>query len=500
MNSSDWVERLKQISLLHKSEYKIQANTLSKYSKPFSQNYTTRQANVQPLLKKTKRKFIPKQFLGSRPFTRVILIVGGTFTLSLIASLFLAQVVRGGAKFSAKSNELSTQQQLHQHHAPLVKQDKEDLMTQLSRLVLQKPNQINQAKSESNPVNFSPSLVQPSPTERRPIPKIPPLPTLAQTSTPPQSSATIPKHTQQKRLQVNKPKHTQQKRLQVNKLKELINPATSADRWNELVSLGQARSNTIVPKIIAGSNLKQHSGEINIINRIPRRPRTSQYSTKEVVLGTSAAAKTIMPIIWSEEADFSQTIGRFAVELTEDVKAIDGTVALPAGSILITEVESVSQENHLVQQTVVALIYQDRLGKIIQAVIPPGHILIRGEDNKPLIAEGMNDPGGIIASQDILVGLLSGLAKIGELINQPREEITIEDDSDSIDRTTTRTTRDDPDIVAAALEGFFGVTSERLRERSDDIVEELLNRPNVLIVAQDSPVSIFFNSFVKISR
>jgi len=44
-------------------------------------------------------------------------------------------------------------------------------------------------------------------------------------------------------------------------------------------------------------------------------------------------------------------------------------------------------------------------------------LLIRGANNQPLIAQASGDGSGIVAGQDLLVGGLTALDKVGELLN-----------------------------------------------------------------------------------
>ncbi|MCL1472074.1 TrbI/VirB10 family protein [Argonema antarcticum] len=242
------------------------------------------------------------------------------------------------------------------------------------------------------------------------------------------------------------------------------------------------------------------AGEIGILNRTPINQNTNiDIATKEIAIGSSAKAKVIVPMIW-DEAGQSPTGGRFAVQLTEDMKATDGAIALPSGTVLITEVNNVTRSNRLVSQSVVALVYPDDGGRIHQVPIPPGNLLIRGEDNQPLIAEGLFDRGSEIAKTDVLVGVLSSLGRVGEIINRPTQEV-FSQQSGVFGSTTVRTnSKRRPSVLAAALEGFFTPTAERLRERSDRATQELLKRGNVAIVPEGTEVSVFVNSFVTVRK
>jgi len=241
-------------------------------------------------------------------------------------------------------------------------------------------------------------------------------------------------------------------------------------------------------------------GEAGILNRTTA-DENSEGSTamREIAIGSSALAKVIVPMIW-DEAGQSPTAGRFAVQLTEDIMATDGAIALPSGTVLITQVENVTHGNRLVSQSVVALVYPDSAGRIQQVPIPPGYLIVRGIDNQPLIADSLFDRGSEIAKADILVGILGSLGRVGEIINRPAQE-TFSQQSGFFGSTAVKTTTSsEPNILAAALEGFFTPTAQRLREKSDRDAQELLKRGNVAIVPEGTQVSVFVNAFVTVQR
>jgi hypothetical protein len=82
----------------------------------------------------------------------------------------------------------------------------------------------------------------------------------------------------------------------------------------------------------------------------------------------------------------------------------------------------------------------------------------------------------------------------------PEQEIT--QSTGSVFGTTTikSNRRKRPDLVAAALSGFFEPLSERMGERSQRALEELLSRPNIAVVPEGTQVSIVINSFLSLSR
>ncbi|WDD36568.1 TrbI/VirB10 family protein (plasmid) [Nostoc sp. UHCC 0926] len=239
-------------------------------------------------------------------------------------------------------------------------------------------------------------------------------------------------------------------------------------------------------------------GMVGILNRTPvATTNLNVNETKEVALGTSAPGRIIMPMIWDQGGN--NPSDRFAIELTKPLTATDGTVALPAGTVFVTKTVAVGKKNNLVSASAIALIYPDSQGTVKQETIAAETFLIRGRGQQPLIAKKLNDVGTDIAQQDLLVGLLSSLGKVGSIVNQPRTQSSTVVSSGTFNQSTI-TTNSNPQIWAAALEGFFSPVSERLSRRSDQAVQELLQRPNIQFLPEGTEVSVVVNSFLKVEK
>jgi hypothetical protein len=240
-------------------------------------------------------------------------------------------------------------------------------------------------------------------------------------------------------------------------------------------------------------------GELGILNRTPtnfqQETITASNSPIQVQIGTSAEASVLVPIIWSEEDENQE---RFAIELREDVLSIDKRIALSKGTILITEINSVSKINKLVKQTVVAIVYKDSSGQIQQQTIPKNTILVRGENNKPLTAKSISDKSRAIAQQDILIGLLGAAGRAGEVFNQNQSQSSTVISNDGFSSQTFNTKASKPNVLAAAVEGFFKPMSQRLSQRANKASSEIMNRPDVAVVPAGTKVSVLFNNFFEI--
>lgn len=174
---------------------------------------------------------------------------------------------------------------------------------------------------------------------------------------------------------------------------------------------------------------------------------------------------------------------------------------MAAGTVLITQLTDILNGN-ILRQEVVAIVYTDAGGQVRQEAVEPGVLIIRGQDNNPLVADVRNDGGGSNLGNDLLVGVLSALGNVGSVINAPDAVTTAtsgtSNSSSSSSTSTTVTSGDDDNIVAAALEGFFTPVSERVAERlSEDDDDE--TEP-YLIVPEGREVAIFVNGLLEVLR
>jgi hypothetical protein len=249
------------------------------------------------------------------------------------------------------------------------------------------------------------------------------------------------------------------------------------------------------------------TGELGIIHRRPTYTREDQpEKTHAIAFGTSTPGTVKVPLIWDESSG-EQLYNKFAIALDKPIQGTSGEVVLPSNTVIIAQAESVGRGNRLVQASAIALVYSDLAGNIKQEAIDPGTIIIRGENSQPLIAEGYHDYGDEIASQDLLIGLLSGLGEIGEVFTEPEQSSSFSSSSsntgsNSSSSTTNSTTINsrDPQIWSAVLKGFFNPLAERIFSRNDEALNDLLSRPNIAVIEKDTQVTVVINSFLKINR
>ena len=251
------------------------------------------------------------------------------------------------------------------------------------------------------------------------------------------------------------------------------------------------------------------TGEQGIINRQNYTRESEPTEVHAIAFGTSASGTVKIPLIW-DEGSGEQLYNKFAIALDKPIQGTSGEVALPANTVIIAQAETVGRGNRLVQASAIALVYSDLAGNVKQEAIASGAIIIRGQNLQPLIVRGYYDHGGAIASQDLLISLLSGLGEIGEVFTSPEQSSSFSTSSTSSSNSGSNSSSNttsitiirsrEPQIWSAVLKGFFNPLAERISSRNDAALNELLSRPNIAVIDKNTQVTVVVNSFLKIKR
>ena len=214
--------------------------------------------------------------------------------------------------------------------------------------------------------------------------------------------------------------------------------------------------------------------------------RKPQY----LVVGEYAKATLNTPLLIPQGSDKEQTSNlRFVATLTEPLKGNTNEIAIEAGTEIVISVVSVDNSSNMKAE--VTAILKDGT----EYPISPGTISVLGKEGSPLIARPHNDKGDEIAGYDATLGMISGLAKVGEIINKPDEEVT-EDLPLGGSRTRTRNNNRNP--TGAFIEGFFGSVSEVVGKRTERATQEILSRPNIWVVPKNTEITIQVNRSIKL--
>jgi len=192
-------------------------------------------------------------------------------------------------------------------------------------------------------------------------------------------------------------------------------------------------------------------------------------TVKRLVPGTAAAATLSTSLVWSEK---SKTEQRFVVALKEPLIDLDGNQAIAISQQLVFKVTGIDS-NGLITATAVSLI--DEQGT--ERSLPPDVIRVQSTRDKPLLAQGLFDPGEQIASMDLGMAGLGAVAKIGEILNRPQQQQQQSISGNQISTTSTSTTGN-PNIIGAVMEGGATPVLESIQKRNQAAIESLSKQQN----------------------
>ncbi|MEQ8463301.1 TrbI/VirB10 family protein [Coleofasciculus sp. E1-EBD-02] len=191
-----------------------------------------------------------------------------------------------------------------------------------------------------------------------------------------------------------------------------------------------------------------------------------------LVAGEGASAVLETPIMWaSSQADSPDTL-IFTAQLQEPLLDNQGQIAIPAGSRLLLQRQSTSGE--LVQLAVKAIAIDGT-----EYAVPDGAMSVRGQQGRPLVASKHEDIGDELLGYDVTLGLVGGLARVGEELTRPESEETLEDERpNGTIRIRKTTTKSDRNLPGAFVEGAFGVLQESIEQRTQQATAEAMERIN----------------------
>jgi hypothetical protein len=232
------------------------------------------------------------------------------------------------------------------------------------------------------------------------------------------------------------------------------------------------------PKADTTSQVRYEADAAAILSGIP-----SQVAS--ILAGSQAAATLSTPVVWAQDLDNTQQPQRFGLQLIEPLLAADGVIALPAGTQLVTQVDTISSSG-LVQLSVIAVVRPSPSGNQVVPV-PPGALLIQGTQGNPLMASQYNTEGDRLAGLDAGVALMGALSQVGEILNRPTSQTS----TGSVFYSSSTTTNPAPNILGAALEGGFDALHEQVSERQEQQIEAILSRPHVWYIPAGQPVQVF---------
>ncbi|MFB2892316.1 TrbI/VirB10 family protein [Aerosakkonemataceae cyanobacterium BLCC-F50] len=248
------------------------------------------------------------------------------------------------------------------------------------------------------------------------------------------------------------------------------------------------RTKTVTPEPEKNS-VEQRTTEVYLAeeNYILRETPLNEEA-RNFQVGQHAKASLVTPIVSSDISNLptaNQNQERFVVKLNQPLRDNAGQTLLPSETLVIFVVSGVNP-NGLVMGNAIAVVVD---GKEYQ--LPPGVISLRGDNGKPLIASKWGGSGS--TRIDATTTVLGAVAKIGQVINQPRREQQEEIGDIYNSRRRTTIERGEPNLLGAALEGGLNPLQQQIQQRNQRAAQESQNRPNLWYVQEGKKVQVFVN-------
>ncbi len=211
-------------------------------------------------------------------------------------------------------------------------------------------------------------------------------------------------------------------------------------------------------------------------------PLSLSIDRKKVIPGTTLAIGVLERPILIEQGERLGSVGeseRYLVILTEAVADETGEVLLPEGTRVLVTIQRIST-NGLVNMKAVSLQQQGR-EVVLQSTS------VRGLGGLPLQANS-RDKGSEIASLDLGQSLLRGAEDGLSILNRA----TSSTQSSGAGGSFSTSTFGSVNGLAAIGSGFFGELGRSIRQRNQQAVKQIQERPNLWLLPGGTPVELLF--------
>jgi hypothetical protein len=440
------------------------------------------------------------QTLSSNPFAKVGVVGAGTLALVVFAGLFLSQIMGGGNQNTVPQVEVpQTPAPETLNPEEQLQQEVETLKTKLA--LAEQAEAVKAAQRQLRNVRPTPSpRATPEPVQR-PEPRVVRASVPQRTPTPART-VYVPRVVERV-VRVPQPVRPQPQPRVVPPpvvqpspppVLEVTPPPTPdpLEEWARLAKLGsygqmsaETNPEANTTTIAAAKPLTTPRPRPPVTQRPPIQtpPRVATTSrTKSLKVGTRANAELATAISGESGSGSSNAKSNsddsvpVIVELTQDLKAADGSVAAPQGAEVEAVVSSISKDG-LVQLDVKKISWEEN-GQPIEKTVPNGALKLRGSGGRPLVAEEFPGEGSNFAS-DVRMFALGGVGKAAELINRPEQRIvslpTTSEVNGQTTTSTTTTVQTEPrrNVAAGIFEGGTRVVVPNMIRR-----EQINNRRN----------------------
>ena len=212
---------------------------------------------------------------------------------------------------------------------------------------------------------------------------------------------------------------------------------------------------------------------------------------KYLRVGKVIRGKLLTPLIWGEQNNPTQAndyriAQKLVIVTTKPVVVNDNQTILPENAEIIATVANI-QESGFVQLQATNIVFNDK-----EYSVPNGAIAINADGGKPLIASKWNNKRKEVARKDAQIFVLGSLAKVGDVLNQPRSQ-QFSTNSGFGGSTFSSTQSGQRNILGAVLSGGFSPLTNQILQRNKKALEQIQSSEKVWFVPADTKLDIFIN-------
>ncbi len=214
--------------------------------------------------------------------------------------------------------------------------------------------------------------------------------------------------------------------------------------------------------------------------------------------GTTAEGTLQTPIVINQFAESTKreplnSTEQVEVVLSEPLQASDRSVALPAGTHVTAQVNSVS-DNGLVKLDAISAVVSHNEQQT-EIALPKGAIQIRGQSGEPLLAERRDDKRAKLAAKDTEIAALNAVQRVSGLYNRTDSDVIVNNSN-----IITSSRRSRPNVVAGVLQGVTESLLQQAAQRNERAIAELQKRPDLYYVKAGIPVEVYVSRAVQMPR
>jgi hypothetical protein len=455
-----------------------------------------------------------EQPLSSNPFAKLALVASGTLTIVLVAGVFLTQIMSNDNQ-KPKNNFVTSAVSVSPKTELSDQSLEQEIETLKTKLALAEQAQAVTAAQQNLRNRVTPNLTIPQVNNRTALPMqtaaTPRVVTVERIITRPQ----YPPNT----LPTTFPPVAVAPTVAIPTFSLDLKPEMQAfplprpellEQWINLDELGSYGQVSTTDQSDVNTNNIVSANQTNIAQPpsnsqaqpTPPQPdilvsQAQPQNVKSVKVGTSAKAVLLTAVFGetttgrnnqrNNDNDKNESLEVFVVQLKEPLKSVDGAIALPANTELLTQIRSIS-ERGLLQLDVVKFMVQEN-GQLQERSLPKNAISVRAAQGRPLVANKFPNNSSSITGIDAGLFVLGGITKAAELLNRIDTEVTTNAGS-----TIVTNSGGNRNLAAGIVEGGLKSVVPLITQRNQQSISQMMQQPHkVWLIPSGQEVEIYVN-------